>query len=66
MLQLCTHEGPEPFAILARLWPELDPKPPNLQDDPVPEGIRAYAGFDGLLDQDATQEAWEIRSRSRV
>ncbi|CAE7035374.1 Khc [Symbiodinium natans] len=26
------------------------------KDDPVPEGIRAYAGFDGLLDQDATQE----------
>ena len=28
-----------------------------MQDDPLPEGIRAYPGFDGLLDQDASQEA---------
>ncbi|CAE7241840.1 Khc [Symbiodinium microadriaticum] len=27
-----------------------------LSDDPLPEGIRAYPGFDGLLDQDASQE----------
>ena len=37
------------------------------KDEPPPEGVKAYPGFDGLLDQDSTQEeCFQLAGREAV